>query len=37
VQWFDAKKSATLDDLTDAAMALFIHVPARGKPTKAFA
>ncbi|MFS2035136.1 TetR/AcrR family transcriptional regulator [Polaromonas sp. CT11-55] len=37
VQWFDAKKSATLDDLTDAAMALFIHVPARGKPTKALA
>ena len=24
-QWFDAKKGATLDDLTDAAMALFIH------------
>lgn len=24
-QWFDAKKSATLDELTDAAMALFIH------------
>jgi len=24
-QWFDAKKSASLDDLTDAAMALFIH------------
>ena len=31
VQWFDAKKSATLDDLTDAAMALFIHTPAPGK------
>jgi AcrR family transcriptional regulator len=31
VQWFDAKKPATLDDLTDAAMALFIHTPARGK------
>ena len=30
VQWFDAKKPATLDDLTDAAMALFIHTPARG-------
>ena len=25
VQWFDARKRATLDDLTDAAMALFIH------------
>jgi AcrR family transcriptional regulator len=37
VQWFDAKKSATLDDLTDAAMALFIHAPARGKPSKALA
>jgi AcrR family transcriptional regulator len=32
VQWFDAKKSATLDDLTDAAMALFIHAPALEKP-----
>ena len=31
VQWFDAKKPATLDDLTDAAMALFIHTPARGR------
>lgn len=31
VQWFDAKKPATLDDLTDAAMALFLHPPARGK------
>jgi len=37
VQWFDAKKSATLDDLADAAMALFIHAPSRGKPTKALA
>jgi len=39
VQWFDAKKPATLDDLTDAAMALFIHSPgnaARGKTPKAF-
>ncbi|WP_411877901.1 TetR/AcrR family transcriptional regulator [Polaromonas sp. YR568] len=34
VQWFDAKKPATLDDLTDAAMALFIHSPARGKPSR---
>ncbi len=25
VQWFDPKKSASLDDLTDAAMALFVH------------
>ena len=24
-QWFDAKKGASLDDLTDAAMALFVH------------
>jgi len=37
VQWFDAKKSATLDDLTDAAMALFIHAPAQGKSSKALA
>ena len=25
VQWFNAKKRASLDELTDAAMALFIH------------
>jgi len=25
VQWFDPRKAATLDDLTDAAMALFVH------------
>lgn len=25
VQWFDAKKRASLDELTDAAIALFIH------------
>ena len=25
VQWFDPKKRATLDEVTDAAMALFIH------------
>lgn len=31
VQWFDARQSATLDDLTDAAMALFVHSPAREK------
>jgi AcrR family transcriptional regulator len=31
VQWFDAKKPATLDDLTDAAMALFVHGPERKK------
>jgi len=39
VQWFDAKKPATLDDLTDAAMALFIHKPTQGKnmPSKALA
>ena len=24
-QWFDAKKGASLDELTDAAMALFVH------------
>jgi len=35
VQWFDPRQSATLDDLTDAAMALFIHAPAQGKPSKA--
>lgn len=34
VQWFDAKKPATLDDLADAAMALFIHDRAPGKPSK---
>lgn len=34
VQWFDAKKSATLDDLADAAMALFIHDPVRGKTSR---
>ena len=31
VQWFDARKSASLDDLTDAALALFLHAPAPGK------
>ncbi|MBK6866094.1 MAG: TetR family transcriptional regulator [Ideonella sp.] len=25
VQWFDAKKRASLDEVTDAAMALFLH------------
>ena len=35
VQWFDPRQSATLDDLTDAAMALFIHAPAQGKSSKA--
>src|SRR2546425_269542 len=29
VQWFDAKKRASLDELTDAAMALFIHEEAQ--------
>ena len=29
VQWFDVKKRASLDELTDAAMALFIHEEAR--------
>lgn len=33
VQWFDAKKDASLDDLTDAAMALFIG-DAPAKQTK---
>ncbi len=33
VQWFDAKKDASLDDLADAAMALFIG-DASGKQTK---
>ncbi|SFB66916.1 transcriptional regulator, TetR family [Polaromonas sp. OV174] len=28
VQWFDANKPATLDDLTDAAMALFVQEPS---------
>lgn len=27
VQWFDVKKSASLDDLADAAMALFVQAP----------
>lgn len=27
VQWFDAKKQASLDDVTDAAMALFLQNP----------
>ncbi|MHB1249462.1 MAG: TetR/AcrR family transcriptional regulator [Polaromonas sp.] len=27
VQWFDARKDASLDDLTDAAMALFVRAP----------
>lgn len=27
VQWFDDKKGASLDDLTDAAMALFVQTP----------
>jgi AcrR family transcriptional regulator len=27
VQWFDAKKDASLDDLADAAMALFVQTP----------
>lgn len=27
VQWFDRKKDASLDDLTDAAMALFVQTP----------
>jgi len=35
VQWFDPRQSATLDDLTDAAMALFIHAPVQGKSSKA--
>jgi hypothetical protein len=25
VQWFDPKKRASLDDVTDAALALFLH------------
>lgn len=28
VQWFDANKPATLDELTDAAMALFVQEPS---------
>ncbi|WP_114973427.1 TetR/AcrR family transcriptional regulator [Rhodoferax ferrireducens] len=29
VQWFDPKKGTSLDDLTDAVMALFIHKKSR--------
>ncbi len=35
VQWFDAQKEASLDDLTDAAMALFLHGPTRGRQVTA--
>ncbi|WP_293603289.1 TetR/AcrR family transcriptional regulator [Polaromonas sp. UBA4122] len=28
VQWFDARKDASLDDLADAAMALFVQAPS---------
>lgn len=35
VQWFDAKKDASLDDLTDAALALFLHAPVRGQKVTA--
>lgn len=35
VQWFDAKKDASLDDLTDAALALFLHAPMRGQKVTA--
>jgi len=35
VQWFDTKKDASLDDLTDAAMALFIHGPMPGRKVNA--
>ncbi len=37
VQWFDAKKDASLDDLADAAMALFMQAPSNIKtpPSKA--
>lgn len=31
VQWFDADKDASLEALTDAAMALFFRPPARGR------
>ncbi len=34
VQWFDAKKGASLDELTDAAMALFIGTSPIGKATR---
>ncbi len=29
VQWFDARKRATLADLTDATMSLFLHEEPR--------
>ncbi|KNZ32916.1 MAG: TetR family transcriptional regulator [Methylibium sp. NZG] len=32
VQWYDAEKAATLDELTDAAMALFVGAPHRSAP-----
>ncbi|MDP3799066.1 MAG: TetR/AcrR family transcriptional regulator [Polaromonas sp.] len=35
VQWFDAKKDASLDDLTDAAMTLFLHGPMPGRKVNA--
>lgn len=31
VQWFDAKKDASLDDLTDAAMALFVQASSSAR------
>jgi TetR/AcrR family transcriptional regulator, cholesterol catabolism regulator len=34
VQWFDAKKDASLGDLTDAAMALFIGEKTSKTPAK---
>lgn len=35
VQWFDAGKEASLDDLTDAALALFLHGPMRARQVTA--
>jgi len=34
VQWFDVKKSASLDDLADAAMALFVQAPLVARQSK---
>ena len=28
VKWFDSRKEASLDDLSDAAMALFLQAPS---------
>jgi len=35
VQWFDARQEASLDDLTDAALALFLHAPKQARKVTA--